>query len=97
MTKIVWQVTSYRKMFKIGSLRLIPGKITILPVDRDTPERQPGLLQVALFRNGNLPDQDLFCGFMANVSPPTPTALQGLMVSPLIAGAGKSVFWYVDP
>jgi hypothetical protein len=89
MTKIVWQVTSYRKMFKIGSLRLIPGKITILPVDRDTPERQPGLLQVALFRNGNLPDQDLFCGFMANVSPPTPTPSQVLMVFTPDSGRGK--------
>jgi hypothetical protein len=85
------------KMFEDGSLHLIRGKITILPLDRDTPERHRGLLRVALFRNGNCPDQDLLCGFMANVSPSTPTALQGLMVSPLIAGAGKSVFWYVDP
>ena len=96
VTDIVWQVTSFRTMFEVGSLRLIHGKITILPVDRDTPEQQRGLLQVAPFRNGNLPDQDLFYGFMGSVSPPTLTLLPGLMISLLIAGAGKSVFWYVD-
>ena len=36
MTEIVWQVTSYSKMFGVGSLHLIHGKITILPVARDT-------------------------------------------------------------
>ena len=60
-------------MFEDGSLRLTHGKITILPLDRDTPERQRGLLEVAPFRNGSRPDQDLFYGFMGNVSPPTST------------------------
>ena len=69
--EVVWQVTSYRKMFDDGSLRLTHGKITILPVARDTPERQRGLLPAAPFRNGNCPDQDLFYGFMGSVSPPT--------------------------
>ena len=80
ITEIVWQVTSYRKMFEDGSLRLTHGKITILPLDRDTPERQRGLLEVAPFRNGNRLDQDLFYGFMGNVSPPTSTHSQGLIV-----------------
>ena len=43
-------------MFEDGSLRLTHGKITILPLDRDTPERQRGLLEVAPFRNGSRPD-----------------------------------------
>ena len=79
ITEIVWQVTSYSAMFEVGSLRLIHGKTTILPVDCDTVEQQRGLLEVAPFRNGNLPDQDLFYGFMGSVSHLTSTFLQGLM------------------
>jgi hypothetical protein len=84
-------------MFEIGFLHLIHGKITILPVDRDTPELQRGLSEAAPSRNGNHPDPDPFYGFMGNVSPLTPSLLQGLTISLLIAGAGKSVLWYVNP
>ena len=80
ITEIVWQVTSYSKMFGVGSLHLIHGKITILPVARDTPEQQRGLLEEAFFRNGKVPDQDLFYGSMGSVSTPVPTLPQGLMV-----------------
>jgi hypothetical protein len=83
ITEIVWQVTSYSKMFEVGSLRLIHGKITTLPVDRNTTERQRGLLEVAPSLNGNLPDQDPFYGFMGNVSSSTPMLSHGLMVCPL--------------
>jgi hypothetical protein len=76
-------------MFEDGSLHLIHGKITILPVDRDTPERHRGLFQVALFRNGNRPDQDLFYGCMGSVSPLTPTPSQGLMGFTPDSGRGK--------
>jgi hypothetical protein len=74
-TEVVWQAISYSKMFDVGFLHLIHGKITILPVNRDTPKRQRGSLEVASSRNGNRPDQDPFCGFMGNVSPPTSTLL----------------------
>ena len=67
-------------MFEDGCPRLIHGKITILPLDRDTWEQRRGLLEEAFFRNGNRPDQDLFYGFMGNVSPPTRTLLQRLMI-----------------
>ena len=96
ITEIVWQVKSYSKMFGVGSLHLIHGKITILPVARDTREQQRGLLHVTHFRNGKIPDQDLFYGFMGSVSPPATTLPQELMVLSLTAGAGKSVFWYVN-
>ena len=48
-------------------------------MDRSTPEQQRGLSGAAPSRNGNRLDQDPFYGFMGNVSPPTPTVLQGLM------------------
>jgi hypothetical protein len=89
ITEIVWQVTSYSAMFEVGSLRLIRGKITILPVDCDTQEQQRGLLQVAPFRNGNLPDQDLFCGFMGSVSHPISALSQGLMIITYDSGRRK--------
>ena len=76
-------------MFEVGSLRLIHGKITILPVDRNTPEQQHGLLQVAPFRNGNLQDQDLFYGFMGSVSLPTSTLSQELMTFTSDSGSRK--------
>ena len=79
IAQIAWQVTNYSKMSDVGSLHLIRGKIIILPVDRDTPEQQRGLLHVTPFRNGKIPDQDLFYGFMGSVSPPATTLPQELM------------------
>ncbi len=38
--EIVWQVTSYREIFDIGSLLLIYRKITILPSDCGTVGQQ---------------------------------------------------------
>jgi hypothetical protein len=67
-------------MFEDGSLHLIHGKITILPLNRNMLEQQRGLLEVTPFWNGNRLDQDPFYGFMANVSPPTSTLSQGLIV-----------------
>ena len=81
ITEVIVQMTSYTIMFKDGSHRLIHGKITILPVNRDTRERHRGLLEVAFFRNGNRPDQDFFYGFMGSVSPPTTTLSQGRLMN----------------
>jgi hypothetical protein len=86
------QATSY-KMFEVGSLHLIHGKITTLPVNRDTRERLSGLSKALPSQNGNRPDQVRFYGFTGNVRPPTPALSKGLMVFSLIAGAGKSVVW----
>ena len=94
ITEIVWQVTSYSRMFEVGSLHPIHGRTTISPVNRDTLAQRRGLSKAAPSRNGNHPDQVPFYGFTGNVSPPSPMLLQKLMVS-LIAGAGKSVLWYV--
>jgi hypothetical protein len=58
-------------------------------VHRNTPERQRGLLEAAPSRNGNRLGHDPFYGFMGNVSPPTPTLLQGLMGFALDSGSRK--------
>ena len=66
-TEIVWQVTSCSKIFKVGSLRLIHGRITTLPVNHDTPGPQRGSFMVRRSRNGNRVDRVPFYGFMGNV------------------------------
>jgi hypothetical protein len=71
ITEAIWQVTSYRKMYEVGSVHLIRGKITISLVDRDTPEQRHGFSKAGSSRNGNYPNQVHFYGFMANVSRPT--------------------------
>jgi len=60
-------VTSYRGICAIGSLHLIRGKTTTLPVDRGTPGRRDGLFEATLSQNGSRLDQVPYCGFMANV------------------------------
>ena len=77
IAEVVWQVTSYNKMFEVGSLHLIHGRTTISLADRDTAERQRGLSEVVPSRNGSHPIQVLFYGFMANVSSPTLYAFVG--------------------
>ena len=77
IAEIVWQMTSYNKMFKAGSLHLIHGRTTISPADRDIPGRQHGLSEAARSRNGSHPVQVLFYGFMENVSSPTLCAFAG--------------------
>jgi hypothetical protein len=76
ITEVISQVTSYSKMYEVGSVHLIRGKTTILRVDPDTPKQRHGLSKVAPSRNGNYPDRVHFYGFMANVSPPTITLSQ---------------------
>ncbi len=63
-----WQVTNYSKIFKVGSLRLIHGRIIMLPANRDTREQERGSSEAAPSRNGSRPDQVHYYGFMANVS-----------------------------
>ena len=98
IAEAVWQMTSYSKIFEVGSLHLIRGGIIILPLDRDTAERQRGLSEAAPSRNGSHPAQVHFYGFMENVSSPTFYAFVVIdFLYPLVAGAGKSVIWYVNP
>ncbi len=63
-----WQVTNYSNIFKVGSLRLIHGRIIMLPANRDTREQERGSSEAAPSRNGSRPDQVHYYGFMANVS-----------------------------
>ena len=66
-TEIVWKVTSCSKIFKVGSLCLIHGRITISPANHDTPGPQRGSFMVRRSRNGNRVDRVPFYGFMGNV------------------------------
>ena len=61
------QVTSCKEIYVIGSLHLIHGRTTTLPVDRGTLGPRDGLLKATLSQNGNHLDRVRFCGFMANV------------------------------
>jgi hypothetical protein len=89
ITEVVSQVTRYSKMFEVGSLHLIRGKITILPVNRDKLEWQHGLSEAARSRNGNRPNQVPFYGFMGNVSALIPMLSQELMLFLTDSGCGK--------
>jgi hypothetical protein len=89
IAEVVWQMTSYSKMFEVGSLHLIHGRTTISPADRDTAERQRGLSEAAPSRNGRHPVQVLFYGFMENVSSQPFTLSQGLIALPFNSGCRK--------
>ena len=78
---------SSKKIFDVGSLHLIQGRITIYPVDRDTPGRQCGLSEAVPSQIGNRPGRVPFCGFMENVGPSTPTLLYELIV--FLPGSGR--------
>jgi|SRR6267142_250565 len=98
---IVRQVTSCSKIFAVGSLPLIHGKTTILPADRGTTGPGRGSFEGTRSRNGKHMDRIPSYGYMANVCVRPSLSLQshgrtdGLTF--LVAGAGKSVLWYVDP
>ena len=90
------QVRSCSKTFKAGSLPLIHGKITTSPGNRATTGPRSGSFMGTRSRNGNCPDRVRFYGFMANVRYLSPSHIsQTLMTSPFVAGAGKSILWYV--
>jgi hypothetical protein len=98
ITEIVLQVTSYRKVFEVGCLPLIRGKISTSPMNRSTAGRGHGSLKVTRSRNGKNPDRVHYYGSMGNVGHhPALTLSQRLMVFPFLAGAGKSVLWCVEP
>jgi hypothetical protein len=94
----VLQATSYRKLSVDGSLLLIHGKTITSLANRDTKRPQRGSFKEKLSQNGNRLDRVRFYGSMANVScSPATTLLPRLMdiIYLFVAGAGKSVFWYV--
>ena len=98
LTMVVWQVTSCRKIFETGSLPRIHGKITTSPTDHDTATPARGSSKAVRFRNGRHLVRVRFYGSMGNVSCwIVLTPLPRLMVSASVAGAGKSVLWFVSP
>ena len=67
-TEIAFQVMSCRGIFENGSLPLILGKTTRLPVNRTMKEPRRGSLKARCSRNGNYLDEILFFGYTGNVS-----------------------------
>src|SRR6266851_442602 len=85
--EIVWQVTSYREIFDVGSLLLIHGKITILRSDRGTAGRRHGSFKATYSRNGKYPERVPSYGSTGNVScHPAFNSSQRLMDFPLRSG-----------
>jgi len=85
-------------IFELGSHPLTRGKITTSPANPGTPRLGHGSLRAALSPNGRNLDEVLSCGSMENVSYSLALSLlQILMVIAFVAGAGKSVIWYVKP
>jgi hypothetical protein len=96
ITEIVFQVTNCGKIFEVGSLLPIHGKITTSLASRDRAGPEHGSFKGTQSLNGNHPDETACYGSMANVSyRPAPFLSQKLMPFPFVAGAGKSVLWYV--
>ena len=68
ITEIVWQVTTYRKIFLGGCQRQILGRIITLPVNQATLGLQRGSFRATRSQNGKrLRPEVPFCGFMGNV------------------------------
>jgi hypothetical protein len=65
---IVWQVTNCGKIFFVGYLPQIHGKVTTSPAHRGKARPGHGSLTAIRFRNGKNTDPSPFYGFMGNVS-----------------------------
>jgi hypothetical protein len=89
ITEIVWQVTSCSKIFEIGSLPPIHGKITTLPVGLGTLGPGRGSFKATCSQNGRPLDQIPFYGSMGNVSCRPALTHSRLMVFPFRSGRRK--------
>ena len=91
------QVTNYWIICKGGSLPPILGKTSTSRANHDTATPGCGLLRETHSPNGRIRVRARCYGSMGNVScRPALTSSQRLMPFPVLAGAGKSVLWYVD-
>jgi hypothetical protein len=89
-------VTSCREISRVGFLHLTLGKITTLRADLGTLARRGGFSKAMFSQNGRCLERVRFCGLMANVrGRPAYLLSQKLMAFLIVAGAGKSVLWYV--
>jgi hypothetical protein len=92
-------VPSYSATFKSGFLHRIHGRITPLPATLVTEAPRLGLFKVSRSQNGNIPHQARFYGLTESVGVfhyPTVVSETNLFFA-FIAGAGKSILWYVWP
>ena len=91
------QVTAYSKISSSGYHHLIPGKTTILLVIHATAGLQRGLFRETCFRNGQRPRPRVpIYGSMGNVRQYPTLKYLKTEIFFFVAGAGKSVFWYVE-
>ena len=82
MAEMLWQVTSYWAIFKLGSLPPILGKISTLRANHGTARPERGSLMEIHTQNGRIRGQVRSYGSMGNVSClPALTFLQRLMPS----------------
>jgi NACHT domain len=95
--EILRQVITYRKIFPSGYHHLTLGRITIMPANHATLGLDHGSFRVTRSQNGKRLSPGVpFYGFTENVCYCIALALlQTLNVFLFVAGAGKSVFWYV--
>jgi hypothetical protein len=83
-------------IFEAGSPLPIHGKTITLLAGLDTVGPRIGSFKARHFQSGNCPDQVPFFGFMGNVSDHSIFSFSWRIDSrPSVAGAGKSVLWYV--
>ena len=84
-------------MFEIGYQLPILGKTMTSPGNQDIMGRRNGSFTTTRSQDGKRPIRDLIYGFMENVCcHPAFTCFQRLTAFPnLLAGAGKTVLWYI--
>ncbi len=93
---MVSQVKKWGKIFEIGFLLQILGRITTLHANLNTAEPEHGGFMVKLSQSGNGLAQVHSCGYMGSVSVCAVIIFPQLTISTFSAGAGKSILWYIN-
>jgi hypothetical protein len=95
--EIVLQATSWQKIFEVGSLHLIHGKTRMRSANCGTLGLRRGFSMAKRSRIGNRPSRVIFFRSVENVRCcPFDSYASADGFSPFVAGAGKSVLWYVN-
>lgn len=87
----------YNMTFNVGCLPQIRGQTIISLAKLIATGRLHGSLKAQLSMTGKRSRQVQCCGSMVYVCPEPPFLLPLLIVSDIIAGSGKTVFWYGIP
>jgi hypothetical protein len=93
ITKIVWQATTYTKIFSNGYHRLILGRTIIWPANHATTSLHRGSFRATRSKNGKRPRPRVpFYGLMENVRYCAALTLLQTEVFPFCSGRGKKHF-----